>query len=201
MSTDVLRDERLAMVELLEGLSEAEWATPSLCEGWTVQDVAAHVAFAPVVRPWELLPAMARSRMNVNRFIGDSARSWAGRGREAIMAQLLSNAESGRGPLGMPHAAVVTDAVVHLSDVGRPLGRHRVVSLPATEVVARFLLGPASRWPASLTMGGSPRGRVAGRRLVADDVEWTWGEGEDLCASAETLLLMLTGRPVDTADR
>ncbi|MCC6437341.1 MAG: maleylpyruvate isomerase family mycothiol-dependent enzyme [Acidimicrobiales bacterium] len=30
--------------ELCSSLSDAEWATPSLCPGWSVQDVAAHLA-------------------------------------------------------------------------------------------------------------------------------------------------------------
>jgi uncharacterized protein (TIGR03083 family) len=36
--------ERLAFVDLLEGLTPEQWATPSLCSAWTVQEVAAHVA-------------------------------------------------------------------------------------------------------------------------------------------------------------
>jgi uncharacterized protein (TIGR03083 family) len=35
-------DHRRALVHLLDGLSEEEWRRPSLCEGWTVRQVAAH---------------------------------------------------------------------------------------------------------------------------------------------------------------
>jgi hypothetical protein len=89
----------------------------------------------------------------------------------------------------------MTDAVVHLADVGRPLGRRHEVPPAALESAAGFLLGPASQWPLTLPMGGSPRSRVRRLRLVADDADWTWGEGEELRASAETLLLLLAGRP------
>ena len=40
---------RLDLADLLEGLEEAEWDKPSLCAGWRVRDVAAHVAMTPLV--------------------------------------------------------------------------------------------------------------------------------------------------------
>ena len=35
--------QRLRTAELLESLTEDEWGQPSLCDGWTVRDVAAHL--------------------------------------------------------------------------------------------------------------------------------------------------------------
>ncbi|WP_281690643.1 maleylpyruvate isomerase N-terminal domain-containing protein [Pseudonocardia thermophila] len=35
---------RRDLVQLLATLSAADWTRPSLCSGWTVRDVAAHVA-------------------------------------------------------------------------------------------------------------------------------------------------------------
>ena len=42
----MIRTERLALIDFLETLTPADWAVPSLCDGWTVQDVAAHLASA-----------------------------------------------------------------------------------------------------------------------------------------------------------
>lgn len=36
-------EEHEAFADLISGLDDEEWATPSRCEGWTVGDVAAHV--------------------------------------------------------------------------------------------------------------------------------------------------------------
>ena len=47
-SWQVIAEQRLTLARLLEGLSEAEWEHPSLCAGWRVRDVAAHVAMAPL---------------------------------------------------------------------------------------------------------------------------------------------------------
>lgn len=38
-----LRDERVALVDLLGGLSAPDWKRPTDCPAWTVRDVAAHV--------------------------------------------------------------------------------------------------------------------------------------------------------------
>jgi len=35
--------ERHALVDDLSRLTDEQWRTPSLCEGWTVHDVAAHL--------------------------------------------------------------------------------------------------------------------------------------------------------------
>ena len=45
----VITGQRLALARLLEGLSDDEWEQPSLCAGWRVRDVAAHVAMAPQI--------------------------------------------------------------------------------------------------------------------------------------------------------
>src|SRR3954451_2817816 len=43
-SWQVITEQRLGLASLLDGLSDAEWEQPSLCAGWRVRDVAAHVA-------------------------------------------------------------------------------------------------------------------------------------------------------------
>lgn len=52
------------------------------------------------------------------------------------------------------------------------------------------------RWPMTVPVGGSVRRRIAGVRLVADDLDWSHGHGPEVHASPEALLLVLTGRRV-----
>ena len=47
-------DQRRALVHLLDGLSEEEWRRPLLCEGWTVRQVAAHLALQNTT--WSAMP-------------------------------------------------------------------------------------------------------------------------------------------------
>ena len=45
MLTDV-KAERLDLAAVLEQLDEHEWRAPSLCPGWTVRDVVAHLTLS-----------------------------------------------------------------------------------------------------------------------------------------------------------
>ena len=191
---EVIRSERLALVELLETLTPREWATPSLCGAWTVQDVAAHLAWAPVVAPYDATVGFLRAGLRVNRFIADSATRWSRRGTAAILAQLRVNAAQGVKPIGMPQVAALGDAVVHPLDIRRPLGKPRPI--PPVAFVPTADLFAGAGWWSSVPLRGSTRARIAGLRLVANDQDWEYGDGVEVHGSAEALLLLLTGRPV-----
>ena len=194
---DLLRSERLALVGVLEELAPDEWAAPSLCAGWTVQDVAAHLAWTPTLQPGELAAGLVRSRLRVHRLNDHNARRWSARGRDAVLRQLRANAEHGVRPPGTPARAAVTDAVVHAIDISRPLRRSAPLDPAAFRVVADFSAGLP--WPLTHTLGG-PQRSVRGVRLAAIDVPWTYGSGPEVRASAEALLRLLTGRPVEPSE-
>jgi uncharacterized protein (TIGR03083 family) len=82
----------------------------------------------------------------------------------------------------------LVDHVIHHQDVRRPLGRPRVV--PEDRLVAALDVIPG--------LGGfvGAKKRVAGLRLVADDVEWSHGDGPEVTGPGESLLLASSGRPV-----
>src|SRR5688500_3621100 len=61
--------QRTRLADLLDTLSDVEWTYPSLCEGWTVHDVATHVAVAPYASIGTVLKAAAKARGNFNRMI------------------------------------------------------------------------------------------------------------------------------------
>jgi uncharacterized protein (TIGR03083 family) len=195
---EVLRRARLPFIELLASLDSGEWSRPSLCDGWTVQQVAAHVAWASVDPPHAMLTGLVRSRLHVNRLNDDNARRWAERGRSAVLERLRANAASGAKPFGVPWPAPVVDAVIHDLDCRRPLGRPCEVEESLFRLTADFLL--AARWPLAVLLGGDPRRRVRGVRLTATGSRWTSGSGPEVQASPVTLLLLLAGRTVDDAE-
>jgi uncharacterized protein (TIGR03083 family) len=191
---DLTRGHRQDFVDTLEALAPEQWQAPSLCSEWRVVDVAAHLAWAPVLGVGAGAAAIVRSGFSMNRMIAGSAIGWSERGREAILAQLRDNARTGATPIGMPPVAALADAVVHGMDVRRPLGLPARVPVEALAPLAAFGLG--TPWPMNAVVGGSARRRVAGVRLVATDADWTHGSGPGVLASAETLLLLLYGRAV-----
>ena len=52
-----IHDERRSLAATLAGLDVDQWEQPSLCEGWTVKEVAAHVIEHPQIG-WAQMPAM-----------------------------------------------------------------------------------------------------------------------------------------------
>jgi Mycothiol maleylpyruvate isomerase N-terminal domain len=102
--TELVRSERVALIDLLETLSPQEWATSSLCDAWTVQQVAAHLAWAPVEPLRRALPELIRHRFRLNAMNAALAIRWAERGTAAILEQLRRNAADGARPIGVPDA-------------------------------------------------------------------------------------------------
>jgi len=189
---ELTRAERLGFIGTLETLTDEQWRTPSLCEGWTVENVAAHLAWAPAAGPLEMLPAAVRAGFRPNRLIADSAVRWTSRGRAAILDQLRHNAESGAKPLGVPRIAALTDAVVHGLDVRVPLGLPQVIDPDAFRLIADWTV--TTTWPSTMVIGGSPAARLRGTRLVATDLDWSWGEGTEVRETSDRILLRLLGR-------
>ena len=192
--SEVIRSERLALVDYLETLTPEQWSTQSLCSRWTVQDVAAHLAWAPAMPMGEALVGLLRAGLGINRFIADSAIRSARRGRESILQQLRVNAENGAKPIGMPVVAALGDAVVHPLDIRHPLGNRRPIPPEAFHPVADFFA--RTRWPATIPIGGSVQHRINGLRLVAEDQDWSHGHGPEVKAAGEVLVLVLAGRRV-----
>lgn len=189
-----LRTERQALLELLETLDPQQWATPSLCEGWDVQAVAAHLAWASALSLPGVVRELVRAGGRPNRFFAESAVRWAQRGTPAILQQLRRDEERDAKPLGMPWDAALLDAVVHGIDVRRPLGRSRTVPPETFRRVADFAAG--ARWPSSMLLGGGASERGQGLRLVAEGSGWSSGDGPEVRASDDAVLLVLTGRDV-----
>jgi len=186
------RSQREGFIDTLEGLKPEQWLAPSLCSEWRVIDVAAHLAWAPVLSARAGAVAIARQGFSMNRMIARSAIAWSTQGQGAILEQLRDNARSGARPIGMPMAAALADAVVHGLDVRRALGLPGQVPAESLGPLSAFALG--TPWPMNVVVGGSARRRVAGVRLVATDTDWSHGEGPDVQGTAEALLLLLYGR-------
>ncbi len=59
--------ERAEFVALLETLTPEQWEIPSLCAGWTVHDVVAHVISYEGLGPRAVLARVAKGRFNPDR--------------------------------------------------------------------------------------------------------------------------------------
>ena len=129
----VVTDERLSLADLLEGLTDAEWETPSLCVGWRVRDVAAHVAMAPQVPSvWSLTKDGMRAGGRFHKLNHDVAvRHAASRSPGSLVAELREHAWSHRLPLVTNYRNILFDVLVHGQDIALPLGRTQRMPLDA----------------------------------------------------------------------
>jgi uncharacterized protein (TIGR03083 family) len=183
----VISEQRFRLAAMLEDLSEAEWEQPSLCAGWRVRDVAAHVASAPQVPGLgSMLADGIRARGSFHRFNHDAAVRHAARPTHAIVAELRAYADSRRLPVLTNYRNILFDVLVHTQDIAIPLGR----DYPMPTEPARA--GADRVW----TMGWPfwSQRRLPDLRLRATDIDWSAGAGAEVRGPIATLLLLLTGR-------
>lgn len=178
--------ERGALASLLRSLDDGDWATASLCPGWTVRDVAAHVISSAQVGPTDLLRALVRARGDFDRAVLIEARRRSDRPTGQIVDDFDRLAGSRRHPVGTTDVDPLTDVLVHTQDIAVPLGREHAMPTAAAAVAATAV------WRRSFPFRA--RRRLAGHRLVATDTAWSAGEGEPVEGSIQALLLLLTGR-------
>lgn len=179
--------ERAALADLLSGLTDDEWSTPSVCPGWTVRDVAAHVISSPQARVLPVLTGMIRARGDFNRFVfQDARRAGAQYSGEEIVAQYRRFAGSRRHPVGTAPADPLLDVLVHTQDIVVPLGLSHEMPPEAAVVAADRI------WSKSFPF--KARKRLAGVRLVASDIDWSAGQGSEIRGPIAELLLLLSGR-------
>jgi uncharacterized protein (TIGR03083 family) len=188
---DVVVAERRALLGHLRELDAAEWDHPSLCEGWRVRDVAAHLIASPQLRWAATLRAMGGLWRGYNGMIlHDGLR----RGR-APVAEILEQYDTWagvrRGPVTVTHVEPLVDVLVHTQDILRPLGRvHEPPAEAATVAADRCrLLAP---------LMGSAR-TVRRTRMRATDVAWARGRGPLVEGPAVELLMLCAGRQPDVS--
>lgn len=177
---------RRAFGDVLDGLSEADWNAPTLCEGWRVREVVAHMSMPFRYPAPRFLLELARSRGNFGQMADRVARRDARAPIAALLDGWRTNENHPWQPPGGGVAGALTHDVVHGMDISVPLG----VEHPVSEQALRVVLEQATS-PRSLKHFGSD---VTGLRLEADDVDWAFGDGEPLRGSARSLLLVLMDR-------
>jgi uncharacterized protein (TIGR03083 family) len=192
MPTDVTRewiaDERRGLADVLDGLEPERWETPSLCDGWTVRCVVAHLVMPFRYSTPRFLVEMAKARGSFNRMADKVARRDASLSTAELARTLRDNAEHPWKPPGGSYEAVLTHDVIHGLDIYRPLGVDRSVAGERMHAVLDTVVGAQS-----LRHFGTD---IDGIELEATDVEWTHGSGATLRGSAADLALFLTGRRV-----
>jgi uncharacterized protein (TIGR03083 family) len=178
--------ERLSLAALLEDLDDDEWETPSLCTGWRVREVAAHLTQAHA-SVWAATRGIIRARGDFNRMIDTLARERAATLPAAEYPALLrAMAGSRKKAPGVSALEPLIDLLVHGQDIAIPLGRDRVMPLAAAHLSIERV------WPNLFPFRAGRRfARIA---FTATDCSWSGGEGTPVEGPISAILLVLTGR-------
>lgn len=177
--------ERAALVEDLADLTDQEWARPSLCGAWSVEEVVAHLTAAASIGPLRWIRSVLGARFE---FDLHNARRLAEH-RGATPAQTLDRfrhvVNSTTSTFG-PTAAWLGEVVVHVGDIRRPLGIGRTPPVATVTEVARFT---ASR---DFTVAGKTTS--AGLRVEATDGPFATGSGPLVTGTTLALTMAMAGR-------
>lgn len=182
----IVHTERAALVADLEGLTDAQWEQSSLCTGWSVHDVAAHLVDVARTTRLGFLATMARARFDFDRQNADGVR----RHRGATPQQTLSALREVIGRTSTPPAPLdsrIVEEIVHGEDIRRPLGITRAYPVAA---VARALVHQVGTKGAF----GGAREAVSGVRLLATDADVSIGDGPEVTGPALSLLMATSRR-------
>lgn len=178
---------RLELCSWLDQVDPSEWTTPSLCPGWSIQAVVAHLTLSTRTTKGEFLWGILRNLGNFDRMEAERARARAvAFPPDQLIDQLREHAGSTQTTLGSSPLDALLDLLVHGQDMARPLGSELVT--PPSRVVPALDHAIASRWYGA-------RKRLSDISLTATDIEWTGGSGtDDIHGPAIDLLLVATGR-------
>jgi uncharacterized protein (TIGR03083 family) len=181
----MIHAERAALSEDLEELTPEQWATASLCDGWTVRLAAAHVVAGAEQTPANFAKGMARNGFRFNTMIDRDAHALGTLTPRQIIDRLRLRTTTTNHPPA-PVMAMLGEVVVHREDILRPVGR---TGTPTTEAVNACL---GMYTGANFPVGGKKR--IRGLRLVATDTGWSHGDGPEVSGPGVALVLAMTGR-------
>lgn len=181
-----LRAHRLALCDQLDGLTDEQWNTPSLCDKWRVRDVLGHLVSVQVVPTWRFMLGVY-SMSSFDRRADKIAREFGESPPQSLVDRYRSLVESKRGAPFVGLKAPLADVVVHSVDIQRPLGLPDLHTDDTAEIVLT--------WLAAGLQGFTSKKAAQGLRLEATDLAWTVGEGPDVRGSVSDLLVALNGRP------
>lgn len=169
-------------------LEADEWRTPSLCPGWDVHDVLAHLVDSAKTTRLGFVRRMVAAGFDFDR---DNAVGIT-REKAAVPEGTLSTFRAVHAQTTTPPAALATrlvEAFVHGEDIRRPLRTGR--NYPPLHVAEAL----AYQVKTSVKIGGGKEA-AQGWRLITTDAPFEHGDGPEVHGPAIALLLAVSGRPV-----
>lgn len=186
---DLLEVNDARFLDVARGLSDSDWAAPSLCTEWSNRDVLAHLVLGRSSGLAGLLAEMYRTRGSFDRANASMASALsANRSAAELIDDFARYADEPRG-MGryFPRTLLLGDHVTHELDICLAVDREPTV---ASEALAAVLDAQVHLPNPFVPAFRNSRGI----RLVATDVGWVHGSGADVVGSAADLVSVLANR-------
>ena len=183
---NAIRAERASLVDALADLPDDAWERPSLCGGWSVREVVAHLVATAQMTPPAFFGRMIASGFRFQAMTAANIRRVLDRRSNAeLVAVYRSRVDARTAPPG-PATSWLGETIVHGEDIFRALGGYREHPTEHLIAVADFYAG------SNLLIGA--KNRIAGVRLRATDADWSHGSGPEAAGPAIALVMAMTGR-------
>ena len=183
--------ERKALAADLDGLPDREWDTPSLCGGWTVRDVVAHMTAATKLSAPKFFTKLVGSGFSFERVQNKGIAAERGSSPADTLARFKAQIDSKGRPPG-PVETILGETIVHAEDIRRALGMKHDYATESAVRVADFYKG------SNLVIGAKKR--IEGVTLRATDASWTHGSGPEVAGPIVSLVMAMAGRKAALAD-
>lgn len=178
--------ERGDLLALLRELTPAQWASPTLCTDWSVRQVAAHVVSYDELTKLQTAAIFLRGGLRTGTVNEVALSRYRDLDPDAVL-DLVARCQRPRGLTAAMGAGIaLTDGTIHHQDIRRALGMPRTIPEERLVLVLDFSLG-APTLPS--------KSNRRGLKLVATDVDWSTGDGPEVCGTGEALLMAVAGRP------
>jgi len=185
---------RLRVASVLDSLATEQWDTMSLCAGWTVRHVAAHLVQPMLVGFTRFFATSLRYRGDTAATVNHLTGKIAGRQPGELIDLLREHAYDRVNPPRVGPMGPFAETCIHLRDIALPLALDANVPLDDWHQLLIYLCST------DVAPSLVPRQRVDGLRLRATDISWRHGSGPEVTGTAEAIAMTITGRSVALAD-
>ncbi|MUL65135.1 DinB family protein [Mycobacterium sp. CBMA 234] len=180
---DLAQQERSDLAEFLATLTPEDWRTESLCAGWTVKDVVAHVISYDTLGIAGLLKRFAKGRVVRANEVGVA--EYTTMSTDELLAFFNQHLRPSGLTAGFGGMIGLVDGTIHHQDIRRALSRPRIVPVERLRRILPLI-------PGNPRLGAGRR--IRGLRLRANDIDWQHGDGPDVTGTGEALMLAMSGR-------
>jgi len=179
--------ERAALAADLADLTDQRWATPSLCDRFTVREVLAHLTAGASLNPVRWMTGVLRCRFDFDRQVAMRLAEQLGPTPAETLARFRRAMTSTTKP-PLPVLAMLGETIVHGEDIRRPLGIRRDYPVPALTRLAEYY--QRSDLPVNT------RRNARGLRLRATDGPFAAGTGPLVAGPTLALIMAMAGRAI-----